>query len=392
MKDPDPGEESRMQRLSTLALVGRALRARRSRSALTAGGVAATTLLVLVLFAAYRSLSIGVDAYAGQSRVDLWIAPPGTDNLIRSSGLLAPGYAAGIGSVRGVATVDPVLRSFVSVESAATEGYARRGRLTLLAIAYSVPAGLGGPPAIVAGRAPTRSGETALDRASAHRLRVRPGDVVLVNRRPMTVVGLTRGTNLLATQFLFSDIDEAWLNDDIPGRSSFLLVALWPGYSAADVANEIQRRYPEVGVFDRATFVANNLREVASGLIPLLAMIAVLGVGVSSVLIVLIVQSLAEDRRADIAVLLALGASMRTVGVGLLLRAALVVLLGGLAGILLAFLFALVLDRLLPSIALSYTPGMVVLVLTTFFAAGVIAAVLPLLRLRRIDPLEAFRT
>ena len=71
----------------TLRLIGRALRGRRARTALTVGGVAATTLLVLVLVAAHRSLARGVHAYAGQPGIDLWVAPAGTDNLIRSSGL-----------------------------------------------------------------------------------------------------------------------------------------------------------------------------------------------------------------------------------------------------------------------------------------------------------------
>jgi putative ABC transport system permease protein len=374
-----------------LALIRRALRGRRARFVLTLVGIAATTLLVLVLVAAHRSLSTGVNAYAGQPQIDLWIAPPGTDNLIRSSGFLRPESEVGIGSVPGVAAVDPVLRSFVSVQVTPQTDEARVDRLTLLAVAYAAPAGLGGPPELATGRAPAGAGEIALDRAAAHRLRVRPGDVVLVNQRAAEVVGLTRGTNLLATQFLFSDIEEARHVDALPGRASFLLVRLVPGSDAASVAEEIRLRFPDVAVFDRATFVANNLREVASGLLPLLVLIALLGVGVSSVLVVLLVQGLAEDRRADIAVLLALGASVPAIGAGLIVRAGVLVFLGGCVGTLLAVALAGFLDRFLPGIELSYTPGMVVSVLTIFLVAGLMAAVIPLLRLRRIDPLEAFR-
>lgn len=384
--------------MRTAVSVGGALRGRPARSLLTVAGIAGTTLLVLVLLAAHRSLSAGVNAYAGQPGIDLWVTPPGTDNLIRSSGFLPPSAEEEIRSLPGVAAADPLLRSFVTVSlrgardrSGKEGGSMDDARLTMLAVGYAAPAGLGGPPSIASGRAPRRENEVVLDRAAAHRLGVTPGDTILVNDRATAVSGLSRGTNLLATQFLFGAIDDARSARQLPGRSSFLAVRLASGADPAAVASRMRKRMPGVGVYDRRTFVDNNLREVASGVRPLLALIAALGLAVATVLVLLLVQGVVEDRRADIAVLLALGAGASSIGIGVVGRAALQVLVGGVTGGILAIGLGQVLDRTMPSVELSHTAGGFLLVLALFLVAGSAAAALPVLRVRRIDPLEAFR-
>jgi hypothetical protein len=136
------------------SLVGRAVRSRAVRTIMAVAGVAISTLLVLVLAAVYRSVTAGVESYVGQRRVDLWVAPLGSDNLIRSSGMMPLTMASMLGAVDGVKTADPMLRGFVSATAKA-----RLRPLTLLAVGYRGPDGLGAPPSLPAGgdrRAGTR--------------------------------------------------------------------------------------------------------------------------------------------------------------------------------------------------------------------------------------------
>ena len=106
-----------MRRLIAKGLGGGALRAW-----ICVSGIAVSTMLVLVLLGAYRSVSAGIGEYLGQAGADFWIAPRGTDNLIRSSGLLEPGILDEIRTMRGVDRVDPILRAFVSAEARGTQG------------------------------------------------------------------------------------------------------------------------------------------------------------------------------------------------------------------------------------------------------------------------------
>jgi ABC-type antimicrobial peptide transport system permease subunit len=370
------------------ALVGKALRSRRVRFWLATAGIATSTLLVLVLVAAYRSVRASVTGYAGQPGIDLWVAPVGTDNLIRSSSLFSSRLADSVGALPSVGAAAPVVRAFLTVRGGRGDD---RRRLTLLGIGYPAPNGLGGPPRFAGGRAPHGLHEVALDRAAAHILRVGIRDTVWVNGRAAVVSGLTAQTNLLATQFVFGDIGAAGPASGIAGKASFLAVRLTPGANADAVARTIMEQFPDVVAFSRAAFVANNLREVSAGFLPLLALLGILGVSAATVLVTVLLYSLVEDRRAEMAVLLALGAEATLVGRGVVRQAAKLVTLGGLLGVALAVGLGWSLDRVLPTVPLTFAASDVAEVLVVFIVFGIGAAVVPVVRLHRIDPLEAFR-
>jgi putative ABC transport system permease protein len=282
------------------------------------------------------------------------------------------------------------VRTFATVE--AVSGQQGRKRLTLLAIGYRAPDGLGGPPLLFSGRTVRGPGEVALDRAAAFRLRVGLADVVLVNGERVRVVGLTRGTNLLATQFLFGDLQAMGGASGVSGHASFLIVRLANGKDSRAVARRIGETFPQASAFVRDDFLANNLREVAAGFVPLIVLLTIVGMAAAAVVVGLLTQGLAEDRRSDIAVLFALGAGPGAVSLGLVAHVEGLVFLGGALGAVLAHALGAILDRALPTIELTYWTSDLAIVLAIFCGSSLLAALIPVLRLRRIDPLEAFRS
>jgi ABC-type lipoprotein release transport system permease subunit len=117
-----------------------------------------------------------------------------------------------------------------------------------------------------------------------------------------------------------------------------------------------------------------------------------LGAVASALLVALIVHGLAEDRRSDMAVLLALGASLARVGGSVLLHGAAIVAAGcglGTAG---AVALAVGLDRWAPILPIAFTAADVARVVGTFAAASLVATAASVLRLRHVDPMEAFRS
>ncbi len=163
-----------------LSLAVAALRPRAARAFLALLGTAGAALLVLVLLGARRSLETGVDAVAGAPGIDFWLAPNGTDNIVRASGSLGEDDAGRAAAVRGVERADPLTRGFVTV---ATFPPSPPRRLTLLALGVRGPGGLGSPRLLAAGRRPGGPDEVTLDRAAAHRLGIGPGARVLVADR-----------------------------------------------------------------------------------------------------------------------------------------------------------------------------------------------------------------
>ncbi len=369
-----------MRRLIAKGLGGRALRAWISVS-----GIAVSTMLVLVLLGAYRSVSTGIGEYLGQHGNDYWIAPRGTDNLIRSSGLLEPGILDEIRKMQGVDRVDPILRAFVRAESPGMQG----ARLTLLGIQFRGPDGLGGPAMLIAGTMPHGQGEVALDRAAAHRLDTRLDDNLSVNGIRVKVVGITSGTNLLTTQFVFGDID-ADLQRIVPGVS-FGVIRTTAGTDMAQVGARIHARFPDIEVMDRDSFTANNLREIGAGFLPMLLLMSMLGATSSALLVAFLIEGVVEQRRASLAVLLATGATTGSIAAGLALHVAKLLGFGLLLGVVAAHILATVIDLLAPVIPLRYAIADLAAVVTLLAVSGLLAAFVPLIRLKNIDPLEAFR-
>jgi ABC-type antimicrobial peptide transport system permease subunit len=110
------------------------------------------------------------------------------------------------------------------------------------------------------------------------------------------------------------------------------------------------------------------------------------------VLVALLSQGLVEERRDDLAILLALGAGPHRVGAVLLRGVAGLVAMGATAGAALAVVLATTLDRWAPAVELQPRLDDTLLTLALFLAAGALGAALPVARLRRVDPLEAFRS
>lgn len=369
-------------------LVVKAVRNRPARAWLAVGGVATSTLLVISLVATLRGAVSSVVDYVGQEGADLWITPPGADHFLRLSGVIPATLTDSVRALPGVAGADFILRAFVAV-SARPRG--ERFRVTLYGVGYRAPDGLGGPPMFETGRPPATRREVALDRAAARRLGVALDDTVFVNGRAARVVGVTAGTNLLTTQFIFADAAAIEALSAYAGRASFIIARLAPGAHADTVAAQIRDRFPNVDVFDRATFVANSQRETGVGYTPILAFVNLLGVGAAAVLVALLIHALVEGRRTELAVLLALGAAPRTLATVMILEATRLIVVGGVLGAALARLLAFVLDRIFPVIPLRFHISDTLWALALLIACGVLASAIPVARLGRVDPLEAFR-
>jgi putative ABC transport system permease protein len=368
------------------ALLGRALRARRARNVWALLGIAAAALLVSVLHGANRGVRTALASYLDRTELAVWVAPKGIDNLVRSGGSLPLGWAESVRKLPGVSRVDPVLRTFVSVE-AGPAGAARKQ--TLLALFYQAPTGLGGPPFFVEGHAPQGAGEITVDRAAAYRLKVHAGDDVLVNGESAHVAGITRGTNLLGTQLVFGTFERGVATLGADGRASFLIAG---GAEPERLAADIRAVLPEAAVYSGHDFALNSDRELNSGFATLTWLLSVVGAIVAALVVGLLVQGLVEDSRQDLAVLLALGASAFHLALALLMQAAGLVLAGSALGLAASGGLAAVLEQALPTVDLALSRELAGVVVGLFLAAGSLAGLAPIARVVRIEAMEAFRS
>jgi ABC-type antimicrobial peptide transport system permease subunit len=175
------------------------------------------------------------------------------------------------------------------------------------------------------------------------------------------------------------------------GRVSFVGIEVADSADPAAVKRRIEERYENVRVFDRGEWVKNNVSEVAAGFLPLLVLVSIVGAVSASLLVAMLVQGAVDDRRRDIAILLALGTPASAVGRSVVLHAEAMVLGGGLLGAALMVALKAILKENTPMVELAPRVTDLVWVVMSFGLASLAATMVQLLRLRRIDPAEAFR-
>ncbi|NIQ56619.1 MAG: hypothetical protein GWN71_25645, partial [Gammaproteobacteria bacterium] len=96
-----------------------------------------------------------------------------------------------------------------------------------------------------------------------------------LNGAAFRLVGLTSGTNLLATQLAFVDLEAAARWTSYMGQASFL--ALATDGDPTEVADRIRAGHGKVTVLATPEFVRRNLDEVGAGFRPMQLLVSIIG-------------------------------------------------------------------------------------------------------------------
>jgi putative ABC transport system permease protein len=353
------------------------------RFALTAGGLACAVVLTVFLVGVYRGAVQGSLRYIEGVDAQVWVGRRGSWNLMRASGVLTRTNRDSVLAVPGVRSAEPILAALLPAEV----GGVRR---TLLVIGMDLDAEAARPRSLVAGHAIPQDKEIVLDQAFARRAGLALGDTFALAGHEVHVSGVTRGTNLLVTQYAFVSRAELLHAVGVTDRATFLLVRTAPG-EAARVARAITERVTNVEAFDRATFIANNRREIESGFLPILWAIAVLGIVVGGSVVALMTYAAVLEKRADYVLLGAIGARPATRFGVVLQQAVLAAAAGGGAAIVALAALERGLPSIIPEIEFRLDPGITLVALVGAVAMAALGALIPGRLATRLPPLEALR-
>ena len=371
-------------------LVSRAVRIKVWRFWLSAAGISTCVLLLLSLAAALHSATSAFAEYILSSKADLWVAPSGTDNLVRTSSFLPLDYQEKLQRMPGIRQVDPITVGFATIKTVKAESLHERG-LTFLSVGYKSPNGMGGPPKLVSGSASLKFGEVALDRAGAMRLKINVGDKVSMGGHSVSVVGLTDGTNLAITHMAFGDYGTTSIVGGYLDQASFLLVRAVDGTDISALANSIRKNVPGTNVIKQRDFIENCTKEAVYEFIPVFVLVNVFGLASAAALVALLVHGLVEEKHAELATLLALGVPLRQLWFAVCWQGLRLALTGAILGVACTYILGRLLDKFYPVFPVNFGIVDVMGIFSLFALAGILASSLPLLRLRNLDPMEAFR-
>lgn len=353
----------------------------RRRGVLTVTGVAASLLLVLVLNAVLAGALDRVTFYLRTSPADVFVSQAGVRTMHMSASAMPPNTATRAAAVPGVAWAAPV--AFVSGALAGPSG-----RQLAYVIGYDPATNRGGPLRMAAGRAPA-AGEVVVDELVADQLGLGVDDTATLLGQPLTVSGLsTDGTSITNTTTFVTLAQFAALRGD---TVSYVLVRGEDGTSPDVLASRLAEALPGTTVQTREQFVASESAIVSDMSADLLVLMRLVGMLIALAVIALGLLTSTLARLRDYAVLKALGARTRrlagavagqvlwTVGLGLVVATLATLALSGLV------------PRAAATVQLSVTAGSVLGTGLGALASGLLAALLPLLRLVQVDAATAFR-
>lgn len=353
------------------------------RFAITIAGVGMAVVLVLFLLALYDGVRTEANGWVASRRVDAWVAQTNTTNFIKASSFLRASVADLVRASPNVAEVSPILRLITLIETG-------ERRVTAIVVGIDT-ASNAAQPTVVEGTGQLTRRTIILDWALSRRAGRTVGDSVILQGRAFHIVGLSRGTNSVLTQFAFISIDDAQALLGFPGVASYMLVRAAPGASPAVMIDSIVARVPKVSVLSQADFAHNNMEELRGGLIPILTTVAVLGAVVAITVLTLLLYGSVLERREDYALLKAIGAPSRVLAWVMFAQAVAAVCGGVALGLLIYGIAVPVAARLAPAVPLSLSMQTVVVVAAGALCAGALGALIPLARVARIHPAEVFR-
>ena len=354
------------------------------RFIITAFGVALCLMLMLFLLAIYYGVSDASVRYVRESDADIWVLQRHAANLLRGTSLLTSKHGTIIREIEGVKSIAPILFFTATVN-------VPNNTASMHLVGYDPKTGKGGPPEIVEGDTLQNNDQIILDYAFAAKYKLKIGDKLPIRDDTLTVAGLSGGTNLFVIQFAFITLSEARRLLGISSILSCYQVLIVPGYDMASVAEKIRSASPDFAVFDRVTFLNNNIHEAETGVMPLLYVVALIGAIVLTALLSLILSVYVLEEQKDYAIMKALGAPAGFIPRIVIQQSLILANSGLIIAILLFDPMLSAVKKFSPTISAESSVLQILIVAAGLLVISLLSSILPLLRQRHIYPLEVFR-
>ncbi len=369
----------------------------KGRFAFSVAGVAVATLLLAFVLGVYRGWNDGLGTYMDNTGADVWVTPRGADGFFTPA-IMSRGFVSLVEEQPNIREVHTILYRPAKLRF---EG----GKFDTWVVGFT-EGGLGGPVGMKRGSARPGSGEIVLDDVEARLAGIKVGDTVDLAGRPLKVVGISTGGNVVFAQIAFvSDkearaefqqaVDDAHLSTIPPGLDpatnvNLVLLKVERG-RAAETAAAINKNVPGVNAFVTAEFSENSRRALKQAILPILAIILGLAFLVGTLVLGLTVYTSVLEKEREFGVIKAVG----TPATGLLrivLEQALTSCVFGYAvGVAATFAAAAIVSFAVPQFIVSiYLADLAIIFLGAVAMSG-LASLLPAARVLRADTMTVFK-
>lgn len=367
-----------------LRFAARSLTRERVRLLISVGGVAFAVMLVLLLRGLFVAYQTRVSDFYERIDADLWVVQSGTADFFHSFSLVDHELADVVADVDGVESVRPYLSREVAFPL---------GDQTVLTnlVGFDPDDPVGGPGKVVSGTAQIEDDGIVVDRVFARQHGLDVGDVLDVNGNELRVRGISTGGDLVMFQYSYTTTETARRVLGLEADDSALLVDLEAGADQAAVAARIEDVSPVLSARSTERVIEDNQAPITESFLPVIRVLLVIGFVVGVAVIGLTIYSAVLEKRHEYGVLKAVGVRARQMVAAVSTQALLTAAAGFGIGVALAILAGRAAERWVPEFITELTPPDVGWMAIMTVGMAVVASLIPLARIARIDPAEVFR-
>jgi putative ABC transport system permease protein len=326
-------------------------------------------------------LTVSSTAYLDHTRADLVVSERGIEDLLFAQSAFPPSLIEEMAAMPGVQSVHPI----VAVNGIVGVGHTH---LPVYLVGF-VGNDRDGPWQLTHGSGRPKGAEVVVDRGFASIAGVRVGQAINIFGQQLRVVGISSGTNAAGDFFLFAPLAFA---QGISGTQtiSYALVTLQPGASVASVAARINGM-AGVQAQARSAIAGNDAATITSSFGQPVEILVVVALVAGVLIAAIVLYTATVEHTRDYAVLKALGAGRVVLYGSALLQSLVLSTCGVLIGWGLAAAVAAAIDTWYPVIQSTLDIGLVARLAGVIILVNLLAGVLPVRYVSRIDPQEVFK-
>lgn len=356
----------------------------RIRFLISVSGVAFSVMLILILLGLYRGWNNKLGKYIEGVDADVWVLQNGAADMFHSTSLIPNAVGEQLAKIEGVQSVHPLIGRRVPLRINDEE-------TNTIVMGYDVQNKVGGPLEIVKGKTAPQNGEIIIDEVLAKTINKTIGETIDLIDLPFTIVGISRGGNVVTFTYSFITTDDARKLMQMENYTNYYLARFHPQAQSENIIQSIESSIPQLKVFRKPEFSENNRKQIVEVFLPIIFVLVIIGFIVGSMVISLTIYTATIEKSREYGILKAIGASSRHLSSIIFTQSALAGFIGFLIGIGLTLITAAIVQNIEPNFIteISLPDVMIVFgitVLMIFFSAFI-----PLRRLLAIDPAIVFK-
>ncbi len=355
----------------------------KTRFFISAGGVAFSVMLILIILSLFRGWQVKSSQYIREIDTDIWVTQDGASDITSSASVIYPEIGDQIEEIDGVTQVFPFVGRPTQFNLRGTDANAY-----IVGVDSKNP--ITAPLKMDSGKKNLDKGEIILDKVLARNRELKIGDIIKIFDKDFKVVGIADGANMFVFQFSFIDQDDAKELLTTNDLSTFFLVRTEEG-QVASVQKEINK-IDGIEALTKNEFVDRNRKLIDEVFLPIITVLLLISVFVGTTIIGLTIYTATIEKGREFGVIKALGASNMQIYRIIFEQSLISGVFGYFVGLGLTIFLVWLIPQFVPAFVTVVLPEDLLMVFFVSIVMSMVASYTPVRRIVKIDPALVFKS